>query len=206
MVRPTLAVVESWLFQRDALALLVVRRYSPRRRRGDLRPPSQSLLGDHHHDAPARRCRGDRGPAFAQLGLAMLLRAPDERELRGELAFEALLGARLGEQVAVLAELTASVLDQSIVCQFVCAEERTGFTHLVSGNLGVRVTLRRVALGMRVILPLIDDPSPYLGGTDILGDTDSPSLSLEASARFQVIGVLCAPFRLRSPRPDLLGA
>lgn len=135
------------------------------------------------------RVHGDvaiaRGPVFGQLGLALLLRAPDERELRGELAFEALLGVRASSRVAVLAELTAAALEQSLVCQSTCASERSGFTSLVAGNLGVRVALGQVALGARLVLPLTDDPSPFLGGLGGAERTSvSPALSVEAAAQF----------------------
>lgn len=125
------------------------------------------------------------GRAFAQLGLALMLRAPDERELRSEVGFEALLGARVTEQVAVLAELTASVLDRSLICPHgSCPEDSAGFTQLVSGNLGVRVSLCRVLLGARFILPLTDGPPAYLNGPELPRDAVSPSFSLEAAARF----------------------
>lgn len=135
------------------------------------------------------RLHGDlalaRGPVFGQLGLALMLRAPDERELRSELAFEALLGVQASARVAVLAELTAAVFDQSLLCQSTCAPELTGFTSLVSGNLGVRVALGRVALGGRLVLPLTGDPSPPLGGvTGAPRASVSPALSVDALARF----------------------
>jgi hypothetical protein len=125
------------------------------------------------------------GRAFAQLGLALMLRAPDERELRSEVGFEALLGARLTEQVAVLGEVTASVLDRSFICpRDYCGEDRAGFPQFVSGNLGVRVSLCRVLLGARLILPLIDGTPLYMGGPELPLGPLSPSFSLEAAARF----------------------
>lgn len=135
------------------------------------------------------RVHGDvaiaRGPVFGQLGLALLLRSPDERELRSELAFEALLGVRASARIAVLAELTAAALDHSLVCQSSCAPELSGFTSLVAGNLGVRVALSRVTLGARLVLPLTDDPSPYLGGLGgAVRGSVSPALSVEAAAQF----------------------
>lgn len=138
-------------------------------------------------DTTTTRLHGDlalaRGPVFGQLGLALLLRAPDERELRSELAFEALLGVHASARVAVLAELTAAAFDQSLLCQSTCARELSGFTSVVAGNLGVRVALGRAMLGARLALPLTDDPSSNFSG---LGPRDSisPALSVDALARF----------------------
>lgn len=137
------------------------------------------------------RIHGDvaisRGPAMAQLGLALSARNPDERELRFELGFEAMVGARIGEHVAVMAEITGSVLDTSLTCPSSCVDEQTGFTQLVSGNLGVRVALPfpyRPSLGLRFIAPLVDDAPLYQGGPELARDSVSPSFSVEASARF----------------------
>jgi hypothetical protein len=131
------------------------------------------------------RVHGDlavaRGPAFAQLGLALLLRAPDERELRSEVAFEAMLGVRLGAQVAVLAEVTGSILDHSLRCQSSCLAERSGFTELVAGNLGARVELGRVLAGARLVVPLTGDVEmPFTGVRERVW----PALSIDAAARF----------------------
>ncbi|MEZ4363859.1 MAG: AAA family ATPase [Kofleriaceae bacterium] len=60
------------------------------------------------------------------------MRNPDERELRSELAFEALLGVQLHARVALLAEVAASAFDQSLVCPSICAAE-----HLFSADGGV---------------------------------------------------------------------
>lgn len=137
------------------------------------------------------RVRGDvaisRGPAMAQLGLALSARNPDERELRFELGFEAMVGARIGQYVAVMAEVTGSVLDTSLTCPSSCVEEQSGFTQLVSGNLGVRASLPfrfRPSLGVRFTLPLVDDVPLYQGGPELPRDSVSPSFSVEASARF----------------------
>ncbi len=137
------------------------------------------------------RLHGDvaisRGPAMAQLGVALSARNPDERELRFELGFEAMVGARIGEHVAVMAEVTGSVLDTSLTCPSSCLDEQSGFTQLVSGNLGARATLPvrfRPSLGIRFIAPLIDDAPLYQGGPALPRDSVSPSFSVEASARF----------------------
>jgi hypothetical protein len=125
-----------------------------------------------------------RGPAMAQLGLALLARGPDEREIRGELAFEAMIGARIGKYVAVLAETTGSVVDLPVKCQSTCPDSEIGLTELLSGNLGVRVSVPYAELGARLIVPLTNRPTTYTGGGRYPREDVSLSFSVDASARF----------------------
>lgn len=128
--------------------------------------------------------RVERGPWLAQVGLALLARSPDEREVNGGLAFEVMVGARLHERVALLAEATNSLLDVPLICQSTCPDGSLGLPSLLSGNLGVRVTLPHALIGARIIVPLTDDDERYPDGEPAPREAVSRSLSVEASFVF----------------------
>lgn len=139
-------------------------------------------------DTTTTRLHGDaavsRGRFLAQLGLSLLARSPDEREIRAEVAFEALVGVRLHSRVALLAETTGSFFDASVLCQSTCRDSHGGFTQVVSGNVGVRATLPHAFVGARLIVPLTDDRERYSGGMALPRSAISLAVSLEAGASF----------------------
>lgn len=145
--------------------------------------PSQFSVG-----TTTARLHGDaavsRGPFWAQLGLSLLARSPDERDIRAEVGFEALVGVHLHRRVALLAETTGSFFDAAVLCQSSCLDSYDGFSQLVSGNVGVRVTLPHAFLGARLIVPLTGDRAQYSGATPLPRSAVSPAVSLEAGASF----------------------